>query len=58
MVAAHNGDLAAARATGLKTAFFPRPVEYGPGQKGDLKAESNWDVVANDLVDLAQIMVR
>ena len=32
MVAAHNGDLAAARACGLATAFVPRPNEHGPGQ--------------------------
>ena len=53
MVAAHNGDLAAARATGLKTAFVPRPREHGPGQSGDLEPDSNWDVVAADFEDLA-----
>ncbi len=30
MVAAHNDDLVAAAATGMKTAFIPRPTEYGP----------------------------
>ncbi len=53
MVAAHNGDLAAAREAGLKTAFLPRPTERGPGQTQDLVAESDWDVVADDLIDLA-----
>jgi len=53
MVAAHNYDLAAARAQGMATAFVPRPLEYGPGQRTDLKAESDWDVVADDLEDLA-----
>lgn len=53
MVAAHNRDLAAARETGLKTAFLPRPTEHGPGQTIDLEAEEDWDVVAEDLVDLA-----
>ena len=53
MVAAHNYDLAAARAEGMATAFVPRPVEYGPGQRTDLVAESDWDVVAKDLEDLA-----
>ena len=53
MVAAHNYDLAAARAEGMATAFVPRPLEYGPGQRTDLAAESDWDVVADDLEDLA-----
>ena len=30
MVAAHLGDLRAAKALGLKTAFVVRPLEYGP----------------------------
>jgi 2-haloacid dehalogenase len=53
MVAAHNGDLAAARACGLATAFVPRPTEHGPGQTTDLVPEQEWDVVARDFRDLA-----
>jgi len=53
MAAAHNGDLANARKCGLMTAFFPRPTEYGPHQKRDYAAEQDWDVVANDIEDLA-----
>ena len=53
MVAAHNSDLEAARAVGLKTAFVPRPSEHGPGQTDDLEPSSEWDVVAVDLMDLA-----
>ncbi len=53
MVAAHNGDLAAARALGFKTCFVPRPREHGPGQSVDLAPEDDWDIVASDLVDLA-----
>jgi 2-haloacid dehalogenase len=53
MAAAHNGDLAAARKCGLKTAFFPRPSEYGPHQKRDYKAEEDWDIVATDIEDMA-----
>jgi 2-haloacid dehalogenase len=53
MAAAHNGDLAAARALGLLTAFFPRPTEYGPHQKRDYQAEQDWDIVATDIQDLA-----
>jgi len=53
LVAAHNGDLAAASAVGLRTAFVPRPTEHGPGQTKDLKPAREWDVVASDFVDLA-----
>ena len=54
MVAAHNNDLAAARACGLATAFVLRPQEHGPGQATDLKPEQDWDVVARDFNELAQ----
>ena len=53
LVAAHNDDLAASRACGLKTVFIPRPTEHGPGQASDLTAEQDWDVVASGLEDLA-----
>ena len=53
MAAAHNGDLANARKCGLKTAFFPRPLEYGPHQKRDFAADQDWDYVARDIEDLA-----
>ena len=53
MVAAHNYDLAAARGEGMATAFVPRPLELGPGQKSDLGPEAAWDVVASDFEDLA-----
>jgi 2-haloacid dehalogenase len=53
MVAAHNGDLAAAAAVGLRTAFVARPTEHGPGQQSDLKPARDWDVVADSFVDLA-----
>ena len=56
MAAAHNYDLAAARALGMKTGFFARPTEYGPSQTKDLRAESEWDVVAQDIEDLARQM--
>lgn len=54
MVAAHNGDLAAAAREGLQTAFFPRPTEHGPGQSEDLTAEGDWTYLARDLVDLVE----
>jgi 2-haloacid dehalogenase len=53
LVAAHNSDLAAARACGLRTAFIPRPTEHGPGQITDLRPEQEWDLVARDMLDLA-----
>lgn len=53
MAAAHNSDLVAARACGLKTAFIARPYEHGAGQTTDLKAESDWDFIVNDLNELA-----
>ena len=53
MAAAHNGDLAKARACGLMTAFFARPTEYGPHQARDTAADQDWDVVARDINDMA-----
>ncbi|MGE5337859.1 MAG: haloacid dehalogenase type II [Gemmatimonadota bacterium] len=54
LVAAHNGDLGAARACGLRTAFVPRPLEHGRGQSMDLTPEQAWDIVAMDFLDLAR----
>jgi 2-haloacid dehalogenase len=57
MVAAHNYDLKAARQLGLKTAFVPRPTEYGPLQKKhDLTPMADWDVIAKDFGELAERM--
>jgi 2-haloacid dehalogenase len=53
MVAAHLGDLRAAKTVGLKTAFVARPLEYGPAGKPDLKADASVDVTASDFNDLA-----
>lgn len=53
MVAAHSGDLRAAKAGGLKTAFVARPLEFGPAGKPDLKADSAVDISAKDFNDLA-----
>jgi len=53
LVAAHNGDLAAAARVGFHTAFVRRPTEYGPTQTKDLRAEGAWDVSAESMVDLA-----
>ena len=53
MVAAHLGDLRAAKARGLRTAFVARPLEYGPEGKPDLKGDASVDVSAKDFNDLA-----
>jgi 2-haloacid dehalogenase len=53
MAAAHNSDLAAARACGLRTAFIPRPTEHGPNQTTDLTPEQDWNIIAPDLNALA-----
>ncbi|MCW3656570.1 haloacid dehalogenase type II [Burkholderia cenocepacia] len=53
LVAAHNGDLAAARGLGLSTAFVLRPTEHGPGQTTDLRADDAWDFDVSDLNELA-----
>jgi len=56
LVAAHNGDLAAAAACGLRTAFVARPSEYGPHQKRDFRADQDWDVVTDSFINLAGAM--
>ena len=53
MVAAHKGDLRAAGAVGFKTAFVPRPLEYGPEREIDTTPEPEFDVNATDFLDLA-----
>jgi 2-haloacid dehalogenase len=54
MVAAHNGDLAAAAARGMKTAFVARPSEYGPHQSRDTGPLHDFTIVARDFEDLAR----
>ena len=56
LVAAHNGDLAAAAECGLRTAFVARPAEYGPHQKRDFKADRDWDVATDSFTSLAKAM--
>jgi 2-haloacid dehalogenase len=53
MVAAHLGDLRAAKSVGLKTAFVTRPLEFGTNGKPDLTADASVDVSAKDFNDLA-----
>ncbi len=53
MVAAHPGDLEAARQVGLKTAFVPRPLEHGVDGKRESPPEGGSTYTANDFHDLA-----
>jgi 2-haloacid dehalogenase len=53
MVAAHGGDLHAARALGLRTAFVSRPLEWGPNGRVEPAPDPSFDVIASDFVDLA-----
>jgi 2-haloacid dehalogenase len=55
MVAAHSSDLAAAAATGLRTAFIARPDEHGPG-KGESRPNVPVDFSAESLTGLADTL--
>ena len=55
LVAAHPGDLDAARAAGMQTGYVPRPLEWGPDTAlpdPDANTE-RFDIVADDFGDLA-----
>lgn len=56
MVAAHNYDLAHAASHGMRTAFFSRPTEYGASQTSNLKAEGKWDLVVENMEELASAL--
>jgi 2-haloacid dehalogenase len=51
LVAAHPGDLAAARHAGLRSAFVDRPLEYGPGSPA--REDPDADESVGDLTQLA-----
>jgi 2-haloacid dehalogenase len=53
MVAAHTGDLDAAKALGLKTAYVHRPLEYGPARKPTPPEAGRFDFMASDFRELA-----
>jgi len=53
MVACHPGDLQAARRAGLRTAFIPRPAEWGPAAP---PPPPDADIVADDLLALAALL--
>ena len=56
MVAAHKGDLQAARSCDLRTGFIYRPDEFGGGSAGapDKAQPGEFDVVSASAIDLAQ----
>jgi 2-haloacid dehalogenase len=58
MVAAHPGDLRAAHKAGMRTAYVPRPTEYGPNPENapppDALEGDAFDIVATDFVELAK----
>ena len=60
MVAAHDDDLKAASLQGMKTAYVHRPFEYGRdklfdiAEVNDYKGNKKWNIVSNDLNDLAK----
>ena len=54
MVAAHPGDLRAAAAVGLQTAYVPRPLERGPDRPFTADTSGDFDVNAKDFIDLAR----
>lgn len=56
MTAAHRGDLDAARSFGLRTGFIHRPNEYGPARQGDTAKPGDFDVVSENMLDLASKM--
>ncbi len=54
MVAAHPSDLRAAAACGLRTAYIPRPEEWGPGGPMEPSRLGEFDFTAPDLPALAR----
>jgi 2-haloacid dehalogenase len=56
MVAAHVGDLAAARARGLRTAYVHRPLESGPDGPPPPRTDPAADLNADSLTELAELL--
>jgi 2-haloacid dehalogenase len=54
MVAAHPGDLRAAAARGLRTAYVHRPLEQGPAREPKRPEAGAFDYAAEHFIDLAQ----
>lgn len=56
LVACHQYDLRAAGSLGFRTAFVPRPLEFGPQGRPDLDPDPGFTLVAKDFVDLAELL--
>jgi len=56
MVACHNFDLNAARASGYHTAFVRRPQEWGPAGPPDPLSHADCTIVVDDFPSLAQYL--
>jgi len=56
LVAAHQDDLAAARACGLKTAYIERPLEFGPAQVKDVSPDPENTLHAQTIIHLATLL--
>jgi 2-haloacid dehalogenase len=54
MVAAHDGDLAAARSAGLHTAYVNVPEEDNMDEAFESPAETNFDIEVQDFEVLCQ----
>ena len=54
MVAAHKGDLAAAQATGMHTAYVNVPEEDNMAEGFGQPSETNFDIEANDFEALCK----
>ena len=52
MVAAHPGDLRAAAATGMRTGYVPRPMEWGAAR--EIEGGEEFDVTARSFLELAE----
>ncbi len=54
MVAAHEGDLEAAAACGLRTAYVHQPTEYDDAPDKAMPDAKAFDIVAADFLELAE----
>jgi 2-haloacid dehalogenase len=56
LVACHASDLDAAASCGLRTCYVARPLEYGPGRVVEPPPAGRFDVMVEDLLQLAVVM--
>jgi 2-haloacid dehalogenase len=56
LVAAHHGDLAAARACGMQGAYVARPTEYGGKPAPDAHMVQDWEFSTRSMTELAALV--